>query len=225
MVRLEEEVEALKIESASGDIILFDGTNYYVNGELDTNFEFKNLKNNGFKDYLDSANNPIDVYDQNQEISAYIVKDSSGYQMNYSLMYYDYENNKYNEIGSDYQTQLDINNNIIKPTIEVSEKGYYVIDNYYTHFTVQNRTLNPVLTKDRYLVIGDVKTDYKLADKYITEVHGGLVPKLTLENDIFLLMLCLLAAPLMKIFQYAIPWTIRQFKQLKKALNKISVNK
>ena len=221
----EESVEASKITSKNGDVIIFDGTNYYVNGELTENFEFKDLKNNGFKNYLDSSEEEIDVYDQNKEVSAYVLKDSSEYQKNYSIMYYDYDTNKYNEIGTGMQTQLDINNSIIKPTIEVSEKGYYVIDNYYTHFEVQNRTLNPLLTKDRYLVIGDVKTDYKLADKYITEVHGGLVPRLTLENDIFLLMLCLLAAPLMKIFQYAIPWTIKQFRQLKKALNKISVNK
>ena len=187
------------------------------------NFIFENLDNKGFTDYLDLNNKPINVYDTNDELAIYVKKnDKNIYDTFYSIMKYSAETKSYTAIGDNLQTPVSINNANFKPQIKISNAGYYIIDGYYTEFLSNTASnLNPVLTSDNYLVIGDVRTDYQLPSNYITVQKGGTVKMINLSSLIFLFMLCLLSAPVMKIFQYFIPGVRKVSSVVVSGINKI----
>jgi len=188
----------------------------------DESFTFKNLDNKGFTEYVDSADAPINVYSSTAELSVYVNKDSKNiYDTFYSIMTYSKETKSYTKIGDNLRTPVSINNSVIKPQIEITEDDHFVIDGYYTDYLANSYNLNPVLTDDNYFVIGDVKTDYKLSSNHITVQKGGTVKMLNLSSLIFLLMLCLLAAPVMRVFQYFVPGVKKISEVIVKGINKI----
>ena len=80
-------------------------------------------------------------------------------------------------------------------------------------------SLTQHVTNDKYLVLGGVLTDYVVTD--ITPPTGGTISKLETNNLIFLIMLCAIAGPLMKLLQNTVPWILKQSKALKKFLTKL----
>ena len=70
-------------------------------------------------------------------------------------------------------------------------------------------------------MISDVKTDYQLSSNYISVQKGGLVKIINLPSFIFLIMLCLLSGPVMRIFQYSVPWSTQATRYIVKGINKI----
>jgi len=185
-------------------------------------FVFKNLKTKGFTDYYDKDNKKINIYDSTDELAVYINKDSKNiYDTYYSLMKFSRETKNYTKIGDNLRTPVSINNTSMRPQLEISEANHFIIDGYYTKYIVNSADLNPVLTSDNYLVICGVETDYQLSSNYITVSKGGEVKMINLSSLIFLLMLCLLSGPLMKIFQYFVPWTTAGSRYVVKGINKI----
>ena len=218
------------IDSEGNEVSYDPETMKIYDSELNDKTSSFSFGNNGFKSYIGADSNPIDVYKNDSELSVYVDKvTSDDYSSYYSLMYYAKSTNQYSKIGSGITTKLSINYvtnkpNIecsVKPNINVTEADHYIIDGYYTSYKASTNSLNPVITDDHFLVIGGVKTDYKLADNYVTVQKGGFVSVITLSSLIFLLMLCLLSAPVMKIFQYSVPWMSNGINYVKVGLNKI----
>ena len=217
---------------SEGDVFVYNPENMTItkNGEdITSEFSFSGLGTKGFKEYSNASSEPIDVYKAENELAIFVDKETKNYSTMYSLMSYAKSTNTYSKIGTGLTTRVSINyvsnkSNIecsIKPNISITESDHYIIDGYYTPYVVTNNTLNPVLTDDHFLVIGGVKTDYKLADSYVTVQKGGFVSVIPLTSFIFLLMLCLLSAPVMRLFQYSIPWISNSSNNIKIALNKI----
>ena len=102
---------------------------------------------------------------------------------------------------SDSRHGVSLNNSSLAPQLETTVSGKYVIDGYYTNYDVGNDDLDPRMNQDGYLVIGGVTTDYKFSNDDIISSNSGIVKELTVRSKIFLLMLCLLSSPLMKILQ------------------------
>lgn len=76
------------------------------------------------------------------------------------------------------------------------------------------------MNSDNYLVLGGVETNYKLNKDDIITTKSGIVKELSIKGKIFLLMLCLLSAPLMKILQGLVPWIRKQIGVIQKLLTK-----
>jgi ABC-type amino acid transport system permease subunit len=76
------------------------------------------------------------------------------------------------------------------------------------------------MNSDHYLVLGNQVTDYKISSSDILTQTGGMVETLSVSALIFLLMLCLTAAPLMSIFRGIIPWFKKQLKSIQKQLSR-----
>ena len=223
------------INSVTGDYIysLYDSSGQLVEYRTDESFMqngdditktffVKNIQEEGFKSLSvdGTSSTAIDVFDEYQTLDVCLTKNASTYNMFYSLVFYDYSTLEYVK-NIDMLTMVNINSKKLKPTVQISESGYYVIDGYYTKYKAGEGNLNPLLTGDNYLVLNDIVTDYKLSNEYVTETQGGIVSILPLNCYILLIMLCLLSAPLMKIFQYSIPWSIEQTRNIKKGINKI----
>ena len=228
----EEEQTIYTLTNNAGNVITYNETTkeYKIDDEVVADFKFTNLSTKGFTEYLDKDNNSINVYNPEAEVSIYITKDSKSklYNSQYSIMKYNSQTKEYSNFDSEFRTKVSINDSEFKPVIEITEPGYFVIDGYYTNFKATNEPLDPKITtvqidnkKINYLVLGGVKTDYVLSDIYIKEIKGGTVTKLSLSALIFLLMLCFLASPVMKFFQYSIPVASQGLKSLTAGINKI----
>ena len=212
------------LKSSTDNTITYNATTsaYVVDGSETKDFKFENLGQKGFTEYNDKNGNSINVYNPDAEVSIYIKKDSKNiYDSNYSIMKYNSSTKEYSDFAGAFRTNVSINDSKFKPTIEITDDEYFIIEGYYSKIKANNDPLNPVLSDDNYLVLGGIKTDYKLSDNYITVTKGGTVTTISLSALIFLLMLCFLSSPVMKFFQYAIPWTSQGMKSLTAGLNKI----
>ncbi len=137
----------------------------------------------------------------------------------YDSLYY-ITNNSSSSIFGESNSNVRLSHPELCPEISVTEAGNYIIDGYYTEFKSNSRLLNPKVDNNYYLILGDVKTDYRISPSTITVTNSGLVQELSTPAKIFLVMLCLLAVPLMKIFQAAVPWIKKQVKWVQKILSK-----
>ena len=70
------------------------------------------------------------------------------------------------------------------------------------------------------LVLGGTTTDYIISSEDVISVTGVLVQELNITCKIFLLMLCLLSAPAMKLLQSIVPWIKKQIAFIQKILSK-----
>ncbi len=185
---------------------------YFKNGSLLESFKFTDIGQTGFENYLtknaDSTYSSILV--SNLSLS---IEDK---QTKYTL----------NRVIDTTQKQsyicngADLSNTMYGPDIEIAEEGNIIIDGYYTEFKFKtSMSLTQHVTNDKYLVLGGVLTDYVVTD--ITPPTGGTISKLETNNLIFLIMLCAIAGPLMKLLQNTVPWILKQSKALKKFLTKL----
>ena len=125
-------------------------------------------------------------------------------------------------VGDKYKiNQKVVDVTIVIPTIQTSEKDHYVINGMYTEYKVKSiggdssLTLN--FTEDEYLTINGLVTNYKVIVK---ETVGGLVQPLSIQADLILISLCLLASPLMRLLQEIIPWIKKSIKTFQDAIAK-----
>ena len=113
-----------------------------------------------------------------------------------------------------------MSNPLICPNVTTTEKGYYIIDGYYTNFKSISNTPDPKIDSNYNLILGGVVTDYRIPATTISSTIGGIVKELTIQAKIFLLMLCLLSIPLMRLLQAIVPWVKRQVALVQKILSK-----
>ena len=185
---------------------------YFKNGELLENFSFTNIGQSGFENYFtknaDSTYSKILV----SSLSLSVEDKQNKYTLNRKID--DTQKQAYTCNGAD------LANTMYGPDIEIAEEGNYIIDGYYTEFKFKtSMSLTQHVTNDKYLVLGGELTDYQITD--ITPATGGTVTKLETNNLIFLIMLCAVAGPLMRLLQNSVPWILKQSRALKKFLTKL----
>lgn len=186
-----------------------DSSTYIYNS---FNLETSNIAEEGFMNFKylssDGSYNSIDVCDDNNGISIKLGNAKSSYIL--ALGDTEFDTGAY---GS-------LNNSILAPIITVTESNHYIINGYYTEFEASTQELNPHKNSDNYLVLGGNVTDFKISTNDISVQKGGIVTELTIPSKILLLLLCLLAGPLMRIFQYAVPWIKNTLKELTRLMSK-----
>ena len=187
---------------------------YYKNGVLLESFSFENIGTLGFSNFEtkneDSTYSTIQIAD----LSLSVLNDATKYTLVRDANPMDLI---FTCVGAD------LSNTMFAPEIKIAAKDNYVIDGYYTEFEF-NKTANldPHLSTDDYLVLGGVITDYKVKTNDIDDLkESGTVYPLPTNQLIFLIMLCAVAGPLMKLLQNIVPWVLKQGKALKKFLTKL----
>lgn len=187
------------------------GTHIYVEG-VETEFSFETISSDAFKDYyyISSDGKMIDI-----DIDKLSLDVHSGQSVFH-----------FKQDGT--PLTLDVTSSALdladySPTISVTSANHAVINGYYTDYTIYPEDNGGNITqriKDvngkNYLVINSILTDYEIEEVMTTNI----VSKFSMPAVIFLFMICLLAAPLMKIIQYAIPWTKKQILLVGKLLSK-----
>lgn len=175
-----------------------DMTNSLIFEHLESQFETFKIIDDGA---LRLINLNIEVRPYNQTSSSNVSN------------YYIYANNSYTQ-------SVTIGESSLCPDITTTVSGRYVINGYYTDFISTGDNLNPVLDENNYLVLGGVTTNCKVASTDIIIQNGGIVKQLSTPGIVFLVMLCALAGPLMKLLTNIIPWIIKQGKLVQKLLSK-----
>lgn len=125
-----------------------------------------------------------------------------------------------NKGGVYYASGVGLSNSTVGPIVTTTVSGKYVIDGYYTEYTATNGDLNPLMNDDHYLVLGGTTTNYFITASNIQTVTGGMVTCLSDSALVFLLMLCLLSSPLMKLLQFLVPWLKKQITMINKFISK-----
>lgn len=189
---------------------------YYVNsnGEIQekSGYIFTDISS-GFSEFS-ADNRHIFVNDTANPLS--VIPNTSYYRLTKdgSTFYPSASNTTENRQG------VSINDSSICPDLDVTVSGRYIINGFYTEFISSGEDLNPKMDDKNNLILGGVVTDYKVSSSDIIAQKGGKVKELTVQGKVFLLMLCLLSAPLMRILQGIIPWVLKQIKLIQKLLSK-----
>ena len=182
----------------------------YPNGKVESNYVLKNISQ-GLISYGKEPDYNTDISNLNA------IPGTSYYLLSSDNVNYFPNSTDSNEL----RDGVSINDAIICPSLELTESGRYIINDYYTNYSVGQDDLDPRINSDNYLVLGGVLTDYKLAKDDIITNNSGIVRELSIKSKIFLLMLCLLSAPLMKILQGLVPWVRKQINVIQRLLTKI----
>ena len=182
---------------------------YTVDGEANASFKFGNLAYNGLLDYVDKNGNPIDLIFGSTALSLTAINGDTNYYVT--------ANGTQTRCGA----QATLANSNYGPSKEITVDGNYIIDGYYTHYTADDKILNPQKNSDKYLILGGITTDYQISSNDIIVSDSGIVKQLSINNKIFLLMLCLLSVPAMTLFKNFVPWVKKQVKLIKKIIGKI----
>ena len=119
-----------------------------------------------------------------------------------------------------YKTSISLSNKEICPEITITESGNYIISGYYTKYKATTGNLDPIMNSDHYLMLGGQVTNYKISSNDIIVQNGGMVEPLSLTGLIFLLALCLISSPLMKLLNGLIPWIRKQVLLIKNRIVK-----
>ncbi|MDE6656526.1 MAG: hypothetical protein K2J85_06010, partial [Anaeroplasmataceae bacterium] len=142
----------------------------------------------------------------------------------YDASYYIVKEENASSPASGTNTGIRLSNPRICPDVTTAESGNCVIDGYYTTYRYNTSAFKTAPTLkvdgDYNLVIGGVVTDYRVPRDSISTTTGGIVKELTIYAKIFLLMLCLLSIPLMRLLQAIVPWIKRQVELVQKILSK-----
>ena len=152
----------------------------------------------------------IKVNDPLSRLQASVEASDSTYRLSYNS----------NVTSDDVRTNATLDNSLYAPTIETTEAGHYIINGYYSEYEYGGGDLSPRKDEDNYLVLNNTKTNYLISSNDINITKGGIVKFLSAQSKIFLLMLCLLAGPLMKILRNAIPWIRKQAKVIQGFISK-----
>ncbi len=181
----------------------FDAKGYVMVNGIDTKIPVSNF---GIENIIDENNQVADT-----SIVSVFPYDAS---------YYIVEKGSTSISSSSYNTNVRLSNPLICPNVTTTEKGYYIIDGYYTNFKSISNTPDPKIDSNYNLILGGVVTDYRIPATTISSTIGGIVKELTIQAKIFLLMLCLLSIPLMRLLQAIVPWVKRQVALVQKILSK-----
>ena len=180
---------------------------------LDNEFKFEKFYEDDFKGFYDRNTNEINVNSGVTPLSFKVDMDKSEYSLTHVI-----ETGEYLDDGD---TKISLNEKQFAPTITVSDDLHYVIGGYYTDYehSIGKELVETYYSNDNkyYLQLGDYKTTYEVS---VVTSTGGIVTALSVNNVIFLLALCLAAGPLMRLYQYAIPWIKKQFDNIGKLINK-----
>ncbi len=182
----------------------------YDNNKVDE-YVFKNIVR-GFTLYHNSNGT---IYVNNGSNKLTVVPDTANYRLVSGSKYFP-NKNTFNET----RLGVSIAESSICPDIDTTESGKYIINGYYTEYDSTGEELNPRIDDNNCLILGGVVTDYKIASSDIITQKGGIVKELSTSSKVFLLMLCLISAPLMKILQGVVPWIVKQGKLIQKLLSK-----
>lgn len=123
-------------------------------------------------------------------------------------------------VTKEVKTKVMLSHKDICPDVGTTVTGKYIINGYYTEFEASSDNISPRMNSEHYLVLGNQVTDYKISSSDILTQTGGVVETITTPALIFLLMLCLTAAPLMKMFRGVVPWLRNQLKVVLKQLSR-----
>ena len=199
------------IKSKDGSSLAYSTADkkFYLNGEVKENFEFANLSNKGFTEYFDKNGQAIDIFNGNTKLELTCENGDTNFRL------------KTQDVTIRCGSQATLSNSNYGPSKEVTVEGNYVLDGYYTHYTAENDSLNPQVNSEHYLIIGGITTDYQISSNDIIPSDSGIVRQLSINNKIFLLMLCLLSVPAMTLFKGFVPWLKKQIALIKKVIGKI----
>jgi len=202
----------ISYKNSNGDVVSLKYSDLddsiYENDVVNPEFVFTDIRYKGFKNYYDVNAEAIDVFKSTNPLLVTVQPTDTIYSLLYNNTYY-----KMDSLAS-------LNHSQFAPEISVTEDGKCIINGYYTDYNYPDNNLDPKISKDNMLVVGGITTDFEVNSNDIITVTGGIVNELSTANKIFLLMLCLLSAPIMKVLQNAIPWINKQSKQLGKLLGK-----
>ena len=180
--------------------------------DLNDNYLFNPVKNNAFNGYYT-------LNDSGEKVNVDISKLSLDVANNESVFHF-----KQDAVPVRLDaTSSALNISEYAPTISVTKANHLVINGYYTEYTIYPEDNGGNITQrvkevdnKKYLVVNGIVTDYE-----VTEVMtSNIVAKFSISAVIFLFMICLLAAPLMKIIQFAIPWAKKQITLISRLLSK-----
>ena len=124
-------------------------------------------------------------------------------------------------VSAGINSNVKLSNPLICPEVGTTESGHYIINGYYTEYVATSNTPDPKFDSEYNLVLGGIKTDYRLSSTTISTITGGIVTPLTIQAKVFLLMLCLLSTPLMRLLQAIVPWVKKQIDLVQRILSKI----
>ena len=142
------------------------------------------------------------------------LKDQNSYTSVYSLF------QEINGIDNMMTSKLPLDTAQFAPNIEVTTAGHYIIDGYYTKYDYTGMELSPRKNSSNNLILGGVTTDYVISSNNVVTTKGGMVTELSIGAKIFLLMLCALSVPLMKLFQGLVPWIKKQLLFIQSIISK-----
>ena len=123
-------------------------------------------------------------------------------------------------IGKEYYINNKKTNVIYTPEINITEQGYYIVNNKITNYKCKGSGTSIVQSLDEngYLKIDGLQTNIKV--KY-SKVVGGQVKSLPISSILLLICLCLSSHPLIWLIKSVVPFTKKQCKKLTDVLNKI----
>ncbi len=206
------------VDDTTGKVITYhiDEDNEYFKVDdvaISNNERYFDINNSTIEGFKDATGTPIDL----SALTVSPAANSTTYHLNYN-------SNQYPSLGATNEKEaakgVSLEAVTIGPEVKVTVSGMYIIDGYYTEFESAGADLNPRVDEANNLVLGEVATDYKISSNDIIIQKGGMVRPLTTVGKIFLLMLCLLSAPVMKILQGLIPWIRKQIKFIQTLLSK-----
>ncbi len=199
---------------------------YYYDDEptddaLISDFKFEGFTSEeDFTHYYTVSTNPddsmglpedrINVNDSVNRLQASVEASDSTYRLSYNSAI----------TIDDVKTNATLDNALYAPSIVTTEAGHYIINGYYSEYEYGGGDLSPRKDENNYLVLNNTKTNYLISSNDINITKGGIVKFLSAQSKIFLLMLCLLAGPLMKILRNAIPWIRKQAKIIQGFISK-----
>lgn len=192
----------------------------YVDGVQISEYYFDNISS-GFESYI--GKNSTSIKTSIGEHKLQVVPSTSNYKLTANFADDNSQQQYYpSSLANDKETRtgVSIAESSICPDIDTTESGMYIINGYYTEFKSTNQELNPRVDDNNNLILGGVTTNYKVSSDDILTQTGGMVTELSVSGKVFLLMLCLISAPLMKILQGLVPWIIKQIKLIQKLLSK-----
>ena len=209
-------------DSSIIDYIIYSDKTYefYVDGVAVKDFTLENISQ-GLSSYTCKEGSLINATYGEHKIN--VIPSTSNYRLSTGYIDENSQTQYYpSTLATDKETRtgVSIAHTQICPEIDTTVSGRYIIDGYYTDYESLNQELNPKVDDSNNLILGGVTTNYKVSSDDILTQNGGMVTELSVSSKVFLLMLCLISAPLMKILQGVFPWIMKQVKLIQKLLSK-----
>ena len=200
------ETDEKTIYTSTGEAVSYSkhGNVFCVDGVLKDKYVFTGLGTDGFSNFKDHEDVVLNIKD----ISISAQNDATQYSI---------------YVGTKaIQTTALLSNTMYSPEIKITTHDKYIINGYYTNYDFSSSAINPHIDTDHYLILGSIKTDYLINSNDIVTQSGEVpIKSLSINSLIFLLMLCFIAGPLMRLLQNMVPWIIKQVKTIRNLIIKI----